>query len=216
MITKTKILGATAMAGALLIVGTIAFAEGGRGNGNGRMSGMGQGHMEHGQMGQGHGGRMGQGHGRHGKGNRMGQHADASERLKTVKSEIGIRAEQETAWETYAKVVTEISEERRSYRELIDRDAVHKMDPTDRQAFQKSMQEQRDASFAKVRAAADALIAQLDDVQKDKASQILPGLATQNGSMSGQRHRMAGGQGHGHRHGQGHHGGRGMGPMNSQ
>jgi hypothetical protein len=207
MITKTKILGATAMAGALLIVGTIAFAEGGRGDGQGRMGGMGHGQMGHGQMGQ--------GHGRHGQGGMMGQNGDMSERLKTVKAEIGIRAEQETAWETYAKVVTEISEERRSYRELIDRDAVHKMEPQDRQAFRKSMQEQRDASFAKVGAAAETLIAQLDDVQKDKARPILPGLAG-NGRGHGQQNSMMGGQGQGPRHGQGHQGGRGMGPTNSQ
>ncbi len=161
----------------------------------------------------------------------MGQHGDMSERLETFKTEIGIRAEQETAWETYAKVVTEISEERRSYRELIDRDAVHKMEPTDRQAFRKSMQEQRDASFAKVRAAADALIAQLDDAQKNKARPILPGLAG-DGPGHGQQHSMMGGQGqgsryggehgrghgrgHGMHHGQGYEGGRGMGPKNSQ
>lgn len=91
--------------------------------------------------------------------------------------------------------------------------AVHKMESKDRQTFHESMQGQRDASITKVRAAAEALLAQLDDAQKGKARQALPGLGA-GGPGEGMRHGMMGGNANGH--GQGHGMGRGMGPQNKQ
>lgn len=188
MKTFTKILGATATVAVLGLAGAYAFAESGHGPGHGRM-GMGHGMMKEG----GHGGRM-------------GQFGDPAERLANAKTAIGIKAEQTGAWDAYAKVVTETAAERRKHRESIDRDAVHNMKPEDRQAFRESMMKQRDEVQAKIKVAAETLLAQLDDGQKAKARESLPGLVA---SGDGQ------GPGHGMRHGMmgGHGGGHGMGPQ---
>lgn len=191
MTTKTKALGAAATVAAVTIVGAYAFAQGGPGMGHGRMGGMG-----HGMMG-------------HGSGPMMGNAGDPTERLEAIKSEIGIRPDQTTAWDAYTKVVTEVAGERRSHRESIDRDAVHKMEPKERQAFRESMQGQRDESLTKLRTAAEALLAQLDDAQKDKARRTLPGLIA-GGPGEGMRHGMMGG------HGQVPSMGRGMGSHNNR
>jgi len=158
----------------------------------------------HGRGGMGHGmGGHGMGHG-HGKG--MGWQ-DPAERLAAAKTEIGIKPEQTAAWDAYAKVVTETSAERRRVRENVDRDAVHAMKPEDRQAFRDGMMKQRDEARAKIRTAAETLLAEFDDAQKAKARDSLPGLA-EGGGGHGMRHGMSGGHGRGH--GGGH--GEGMGP----
>lgn len=186
----TKILGATAAVAALGLAGAYAFAESGHGPGHGRMD-MGHG-MGHGMMnGGGHGGRM-------------GHFGDPAERLANAKAAIGIKAEQAAAWDAYAKVVTETAAERRKHHESIDRDAVHNMKPEDRRAFRESMMQQRDEAQAKVKAAAEMLLAQLDDAQKAKARENLPGFASghgpgpRHGMHHGMRHGMMGGHGGGH------------------
>lgn len=185
MTKKITALAAVALA-AVAIAGTYAFAQGRPGMGHGQMGNMGHGKMGH-----------------------MGNAGDPTARLGALKTEIGVRPEQATAWETYAKVVTDVAAERRSVRESMDHDAVHKMEPKDRRAFRESMQGQRDASITKVRSAAEALLAQLDDAQKEKARQTLPGLIA-SGQGEGMRHGKMGD------HGQGHSNGQGMGPQNKQ
>ncbi len=164
----------------------------------------------HGRGGMGHGRGAGGEHGMMGgqRGAGMGQH-DPAERLAAAKTDLGIRAEQTAAWDAYAKVVTETSAERRAQREKIDRDAVHAMKPEDRQAFRESMMKQREELRAKVKVAAETLVAALDDAQKAKAQASLPGLAV-NAQGRGQRHGMAGGHSRGQGHG-GHGGGHGEG-----
>ena len=208
MTTKTKVLGAAAAVAAVTIVGAYAFAQGGPGMDHGRMGGMGHGMMGRGIMDEGHAGMKG-----HGSGAMMGNAGDPTERLEAIRTEIGIRPDQTTAWDTYAKVVAEVSGERRSHRASVDRDAVHKMEPKDRQAFRESMQGQRDESIAKVRSAAETLVSQLDDAQKEKARRTLPGLIA-DGPGGGMRHGMM--VGHGQGPGMGPGMGRGMGPHNSR
>lgn len=185
MTTKIKMLAAATVA-AVTIAGTYAFAQGGHG--------MGQGMMKHGKMGG------------------MDHAGDPAARLAALKTEIGIRPEQATAWDAYAKIVSDVSAERRAVRDTIDRDVVHKMEPKDRQTFRESMQGQRDEARGKMRTAAETLLGQLDDAQKDKARQSLPGLIAA-GQGEGMRHGMRGdhakGQGYGFDMGQGH--GPGMG-----
>jgi Xaa-Pro aminopeptidase len=71
------------------------------------------------------------------------------------------------------------------------------------------MQEERQQRFKTISAAAETLLAQLDDAQKAKARDVLPGLATA-GHDPGAGHGMAGGPGMGR--GMGHGMGHGMGP----
>lgn len=203
MSRTTKVLAATAAVAAVAVAGAFAFAQG---QGHGRMG-----------MGMGHGGGMhGMGHGMMGGGRdgMMGRQADPAARLDAIKAELGIKPEQTADWNTYAKVVTDTAAERREHREKIDRDAVRKMEPKDREAFRHQMMKQRDDSFAKVRTAAETLLAKLDDAQKEKARSTLPGLAS---AGSGQGHRQGmmgghGGRGTGHGNGMGGGMGHGMGP----
>jgi hypothetical protein len=222
MSRTTKVLAATVAVAAVAAAGAYAFAQG----------------YDQGRMGMGHGGGMhgmGQGGGMHGmgpgtmkgmmgggRGGMMGNQADPAARLDAIKAELAIKPEQAADWEAYAKVVTDIAAERREHREKIDRDAVRNMDPKDREAFRDQMMKQRDESFAKVRTAAQTLLAKLDDAQKQKARNTLPGLASA-GSGDGFRQGMMGGHGghgmghgmgdrHGHGHGQERGQGREMGP----
>ena len=205
MSIRRKFVFAGAFAAALAGASVYAIAHPGPGfgrGGEGCEGGMGRGMG----MGPGHGpGMMGEG-----RGPGMGwQSPDA--RLAAVKAEIGVKPEQTAAWDAYAKIVTDTAAEMRRNREHIDRDAVRAMKPDDRQAFRHAMIKQRDEVFATVKAAAEKLVAELDDTQKAKARGNLPGLA-ENGFGAGPRHGMAGEPrpGRGGGHGMGH--GGGMGP----
>ena len=68
-------------------------------------------------------------------------------------------------------------------REGVDPDAVSKMTPPDRFAFVTKMREQGQKQFATVKTAAEELLATLDDTQKAKARQTLPGLAFGPGTL---------------------------------
>jgi hypothetical protein len=200
---SVKWIAAGAVLATLGLVGTAAYAqrwhEGGHERGHGRM-GAGQGYM------QGHG--M-QGHGMHregmqgrgmGPGGQFGMMADPASRLASLKTELAIKPEQTAAWDAYSKVVKDTAADRRNRRDNVDRDAVRKMEPKDREAFRTAMMKQRDEEQAKLKAAAEALIAALDDTQKAKARGALPGLS-QMSEGSGMRHGMMGGHGMGHSHG---------------
>jgi hypothetical protein len=170
------------------------FGQGGFGPGamQGRhgQSGQGIGGM-HGRMGQGmHGqtgmrGQMGPGmHGRMGQGLRgqtgFGTHGAPGStrfdpaRIDTLKTELGIAPAQETAWTKYAKTV---------------QDAAAAM-TTAREGIREQAQKQHET----VRTAANELLATLDDTQKAKAQQTLPGLAfghgpTRGAGLGGPQHR---------------------------
>lgn len=172
MSTITKILGTGAAIAAVGILGSYAFAQHGPSAGHGHM-GMGPGMM------------MNQGHGS------MGAFADPAAHLATLKTEIGIRPEQQADWDAYVKVLTEAAATGRSRRENVAPDSVMKMEPKDRQAFITGMQEQRQKQFETVKAAAETLLAKLDDTQKAKARETLPGLIAA-GHGPGMRHGMMG------------------------
>lgn len=118
------------------------------------------------------GGMMGHHHGRHGFG-----FGDPAARLAKLKTELGIRPEQEGAWDAYAKTVQGTAQQMQAAHNGIDRKAVHEMLPQDREAFLAKMHEQRAQAFATVRTAAQTLLPSLDDAQKSKAQNELPGLA---------------------------------------
>ena len=115
----------------------------------------------------------------------------------TLKTELGITAAQEPAWTAYTKTLQETAASMRGGHENIDMNAIHGMSVEDRQAFVKDMQEQGDTAFATVKAAADKLLAALDDTQKATAKEVLPGLATPGHAMMGRGGMMGGMGGHG-------------------
>ncbi|MEX2449621.1 MAG: Spy/CpxP family protein refolding chaperone [Rhodospirillales bacterium] len=102
-----------------------------------------------------------------------------------LKKTIGITEDQEEAWATYAKVLKSTVDTMRSKHEGVDKSAVRAMSDEDRQAFRTAMQKQGQETHATLKAAADKLIAFLDDEQKTKAKQTLPGLKDH---AAGQKH----------------------------
>ena len=115
-------------------------------------------------------------------------------RIEALKGELGITSAQEPAWTDYVKALQDAAAAMKTTRDNVDRDAVGKMSPQDRYAFMTKMREQRQKQFEAVKATADRLVAALDDRQKAKAQEILPGLAsfgpgTRSGAaMGGPRH----------------------------
>lgn len=167
-----KIIGVGAAVASLGILGTYAIAEQGPSFGPGR-------------MGMGHGMMKGMGPGM------MGNTADPAARLSTLKGELGIKPKQATAWDTYANVVTDTAAAMRSHREHVTPEAIQKLDEKARQEFANGMQKQMEESRAKVKTAAEALLANLDDAQKAKARGTLPGLIAA-GPGQDMRHSMMG------------------------
>lgn len=177
MTTTTKLLAAGTALAAVLGLGAYAFAQHGPGSGPGRM-GMGHG-MGPGMM-------MGKGHGPMGAG--IG---DPTVRLDTLKAEIGIRPDQQAAWDVYVNVVTETAAAARTRAEGMSPDAVRKMEPKVREAFITSMQQERQKRFETVKAAAEVLLVKLDDAQQAEARDSLPGLIAA-GHGPGMQHGMMG------------------------
>ena len=189
---KKKILVIGGIAAATVLVGAWAFAQS-PGHGPGGMQGMQGMHGQmspgmHGQMGPGMRGQMGAGmHGGPGR-----THFDPAQ-IDTLKTELGIRAAQEPAWTKYAKAIQDAAATMQTTRQGIDRDAVSKMGPQDRYAFVTKMREQGQKLFEAVQTAANELVVTLDDTQKAKARDTLPGLAsvgpgTMHNAMRGQQH----------------------------
>jgi len=134
------------------------------GHGPGMMKGMGPG-MMHGQPGA--------------------AFADPAQ-LETLKADLGITAAQETAWSKYARALEDATAAMRRTRETVDPSTVSGMTPSERFAFVSKMREQGQKQFEAVRTAANELVAVLDDAQKTKANDILPGLAFGPGPMRGE------------------------------
>jgi hypothetical protein len=189
MKTMTKIL---ALGGAAAVAGTLGWTaladmpmHGGQ-HGMGMGMGMGPGMMQ--QMMQHRGG--GAMHG--GPGHAL---ADPAQ-IETLKTELGITPAQEPAWNGYAKAVQEAAAAMKTARESVDPEAVGKMSPPDRFAFVTRMREQGEKRHETVQKAATELLAALDDTQKAKAADNLPGLAAHGpGMMHGA---AMGGPQHGH------------------
>ena len=126
---------------------------------------------------------MGRGNGSRHDARRRRPDAIRSGTARTLKTELGITAAQEPAWTKYAKAVQDAAATMKTTREGVDPDAVSKMTPQDRFAFVTKIREQAQKQFAAVKTAAEELLATLDDAQKAKAQQTLPGLAFGPGTM---------------------------------
>ncbi|MHB1101760.1 MAG: Spy/CpxP family protein refolding chaperone [Devosia sp.] len=160
MKTRTKLVALGVAAVLAAGVGTYALSASAAG-------GFGPPHMR-GMMG-GHGMMMG-GHGMNGARGPFGAAADPSVHLDTLKTELSITTDQEAAWAAYTKTVTDTATAMQA--------AVEGASTTDRQAFFATMQERMQTSFDTVRLAAEQLVASLDETQKAKAEQVLPGLVS--------------------------------------
>ena len=104
-------------------------------------------------------------------------------RSDMLKTELGLTAAQEPAWTNYAKVVQDAAIAMKTTREEVNPDTVGKLSPSDRLAFMTKVREEAQKRFETVQAAADELLATLDDTQKAKAQTTLPGLAFGPGKM---------------------------------
>jgi hypothetical protein len=98
--------------------------------------------------------------------------------IEALKRELAITTAQEPAWNKYTKAIQDASATMQTTREGVDPNAVSKMTPQDRYAFVTKMREQGQKQFDTVKTAADELFATLDDAQKTKARDTLPGLAS--------------------------------------
>jgi hypothetical protein len=186
---KKKVLVIGSVAAATVLVAGWALAQSSDHFGPGGMPSM---HSQmgpgmHGQMGPGMRGQMGSDmHGAPG----LTQFAPA--RIAVLKTKLGITAAQEPAWAKYAKALQDAAATMETTREGINPDTVSKMSPQDRFAFVTKIREQRQQQFETVQAAASELLATLDDAQKIKASDTLPGLASfgpgMRGAMAGPQH----------------------------
>lgn len=194
---KKKILVIGGFASAVLLAGGWAIAQpafhgpggfgppfmhgvGPGGMGPGMMQHMGQG-MRPGMMQHmGHGMGPGMMHG--GRGMTL---ADPAQRLETLKKEIGITAAQEPAWSKYTKTLQDAATAMKTAREGINPETVGKLGPQERFALMTEMRQQAQKQHDAVKSAANELLATLDDAQKTKAQQTLPGLAFGPGAMRG-------------------------------
>lgn len=97
--------------------------------------------------------------------------------IETLKGELGITAAQDAAWGKYVKAVQDAAAAKKTARESVDPTAVGRMTPSDRFAFVSKTREQAQKQFEAVGTAAKELLAVLDEAQKAKAGDLLPGLA---------------------------------------
>ena len=175
---------AALLSGGWALAQPAGFGPGGMGHGGfgaGRMMGM------HGSMGPGMQGPMGRGmHGPMGPGaHGPGFAAIDPARLDVLKTELGITATQEPAWTKYTKAVQDAATAMKTARESVNPETVGKLGPQERFAFVTKMREQGQKQFETVKTAANELLATLNDTQKAKAQQTLPGLAFGPGAMHG-------------------------------
>jgi LTXXQ motif family protein len=181
---KKKVLVIGAVAATVVLVGGWALAQtaghGPGGFGPPFMRGEGHGSMGPGMM-QHKGGGMGPGMMHGGAGPMQFDPA----RIGTLKTELGITAAQEPAWTKYAKAVEDAATAMKTTREGVNPETVSKLSPQERFAFVTKIREQAQKQFETVKAAADELLATLDDTQKTKARATLPGLAFGAGTTHG-------------------------------
>jgi hypothetical protein len=187
-----------AAAAATLIAGGWAFAQS-PGFGPAYMwseshAGMGPGMMQH--MGRGMGRGMGpammqQGGAGFGPGMGAGMMYGGFDRMfadpgqiDKLKSELGITPAQEGVWTDYANAVKDAADKMTAMHESMYAEAVRDWSPADRFAFMTSKGEELHTQFQTVQAAVNKLLATLDDTQKAKAQERLPGLAFGPGMMN--------------------------------
>jgi hypothetical protein len=112
--------------------------------------------------------------------------ADPAARLGALKAELGIRPEQTAAWDAYAKTVQDSATQMQAVRGSIDFDTMRTMSWKDLQAFMGGLHDKQAQAYIAVKAAANKLLAVLDNTQKTTAQAELPGLAQSGASVAWQ------------------------------
>jgi len=125
---------------------------------------------------------MGQGMGGPGGMMQGGGFADPSGYLGSLKGELAITVQQDKAWNDYTDVVKATAEQMRAAHEGMFRSMATQSWQQRRDAMDQ-MFATRQQAYANVHHAATQLIALLDDAQKAKAQQSLPGLAAHGPGM---------------------------------
>jgi hypothetical protein len=166
---------AAVLAGGWALAQPAGFGPGGMGPGG--MGPGGPGGMR-GMMGPGMRGHMGPGTMHGGPG-----FAFDPARLDALKTELGIKPAQEQAWTKYTKAIQDAATAMKTARDSVNPEAVRKLGLQERFAFATKMREQAQKQHETVTTAANELLATLDDTQKAKAQQTLPGLAFGPGPM---------------------------------
>ena len=190
MKTKTLVIGAIAVG--VVLAGGLALAQSvGPPHGSGPpfmhghgSDGMGPGMMKGMRHGMGPGMMKGMGPGMLHKG--PGSAFADPTQIETLRGELGITAAQDAAWGKYVKAVQDATAAKKTARESVVPSAVSKMTPSDRFAFVSKMREPAQKQFEAVRTAANELLAVLDEGQKAKAGDLLPGLDFGPGPMRGE------------------------------
>lgn len=188
---KKKFLVIGAVAAATIAAGGAALAHSVEHGRDGHGPGDRGGPQMHGHMGPGTQARTGPGmHGQRGPGphgpGMQGQFGPGSQggprftafdpaRFDTLKTGLGITAEQEAAWTQYTKTVQDAATAMKTARAELTKDADKVRQ--ERFAARTKMREKAQEQFKTVKIAADELLTKLDDAQKAKAQNTLPGLA---------------------------------------
>jgi len=129
--------------------------------------------------------------------------ANPAERLASIRTELALRPDQTSAWEDFARAVNAASAARTEAGQHFDPAKIQAMTPDERQQHFTAAWTRRNEARTQVQSAAQALLAKLDESQKAKAQQLLPGLTGAGFGPRGMaRGPMMGGRGFGpgHRH----------------
>lgn len=103
-------------------------------------------------------------------------YGDPAGYLGGLKVALGITAAQEPAWQEYADMVKGVAWQMQRVHEMMD-GAMDNANPRERRDLLGRMSVARQRAFDTVHAAAEELLAALDPVQRNKATDTLPGLA---------------------------------------
>jgi hypothetical protein len=176
---KKKSLVIGSIAAATVLAGGWAFAQAiGSGDFGPPLRGMGPGSMGPGMMQRMHWG-MGPGMMFGGRGLPF---ADPAQ-IEWLKKELGITTAQESDWAKYTKALQDAATAMKTAREGINPDAVIKLSPQERFAFVTKIREEAQKQFETVKTAANELLTTLNETQKAKAQDTLPGLTFGPGAM---------------------------------
>lgn len=105
-----------------------------------------------------------------------GMSGDPSGYLAAIKQNLGITARQEPAWDAYAKTVRDTVSSLWTTHYGVAMNAMH--GGSSPQAVMTAMHDQQQQTFQTLRTAADKLVTTLNEAQKTKATDLLPGLAS--------------------------------------
>jgi len=112
----------------------------------------------------------------------MGRSWNSASYLDSLKTELGITADQEPAWKAYADTVSGAEEQMQGLHQSMF-EAMGTASWEQRRDMMNAMFEARQQAFDTVHEAAGKLVSELNPTQQEKAKGILPGLGNGPGMM---------------------------------